>query len=288
MELDAKYYLILYALVFIAVGMVVLTLLFFLRNLSNKAQHKQIAILMSYLKNAQDELASLDRMKSSFINSITHEIRTPLNSINGFSSLLANNLDSLSQEERKSYVRAIRKSSDELASLIDDLVNLSSLTDNSIIIHKGDVFIGDIISDVVSRAQPRPGVEMKKIFYVSSNFIVNTDSTIVSQILMDLVGNACKFTYEGHVEVACNLVNNGHTLRISVSDTGPGIPVEKQEFIFQRFAKINEFNQGNGLGLYVSKKLAKVIKGDLTLDSSYTGGARFLLDVPVIEPEETA
>ena len=125
-----------------------------------------------------------------------------------------------------------------------------------------------------------PGVRLTFIPPVEQ-YILNTDKQRFKQILINLLGNAAKFTREGEIRLTFEIEPNLHQIRLSVTDTGCGIPIEKHPYIFDRFEKVNEFVQGAGLGLAISLLIAQLLKGSLFIDSTYTSGARFVFIHPI-------
>ena len=127
----------------------------------------------------------------------------------------------------------------------------------------------------------KKGVTLKFESDFDDSFTIHSDRNRVVQILFNLLTNACKFTDKGDITIRCSLSEEPDRMTISVTDSGPGVPPEKADEIFERFTKLDSFKQGNGLGLPICKLLAGTLGGEVLLDVSYTDGARFLLSLPL-------
>ena len=218
------------------------------------------------------------RMKSAFMASMTHELRTPLNAIVGFTSVLQALGDS---PERAEYVRIIRNSSDMLQRLINDIIEASSITDGEVTINPQDVNFATAFDDIcltLSQRVQEPGVEFQKE-NPYDNFYTVLDIGRVQQVITNFVTNAVKFTKTGHIKVGYRYENQG--LYLYCEDTGLGIPAEKQQMVFDRFVKLDEFVQGTGMGLAISKSIAERCGGKIGVTSEGTGkGSTFWIWIP--------
>lgn len=281
MDLDTKLIITVFFLVILIIGMLGFALVLVIKSYSNKVQNKSIAKMLTKMSQAQAEMEGVDKMKTNFINSITHEIRTPLNAINGFADIIANHPDMITEEERIEYVKAMRSSTDQLTGLINDLVNLSSINNEAMSVKWADTNVNQLLKEAKSKAKPKNGVAVAVASDVPDSLEIMTDRDIVLQILASLLDNACKFTNFGRIEISCEYAFHGQSVRIAVTDTGSGVPKHMEKSLFKKFTKGNEFDQGNGLGLYVSRKLARLIGGSLSHDPSYVTGARFFLVIPI-------
>lgn len=228
------------------------------------------------LRNAKTKAEQSSIMKSEFINNMSHEIRTPLNSIVGFSQVLSESND---KPEMKEYADIITKNSSDLLRLIHDVLDLSSLDQSEDIPYNIPDDINNSCNESIALASEfvKNGVELQ--FAPSClNLIINTNPNMVTKILTQLLHNAAKFTNQG--KITLDYVVADKQIIYSVTDTGIGIPEDKQEYIFERFAKINNFSQGTGLGLSLCKLIAEKLGGNLAVDKNYTGGCRFILALP--------
>ena len=238
------------------------------------SQNKQLA-----LERDRAEAASL--AKTAFIRSMTHEIRTPLNAISGFSQILLMDDAAISAEDRKEMGQRIIDGTRMLTSILDDLILISDYESRTEPSPLEDCFILSVIDQSVAAIQPllSDKVKIENRFSVAPDLMVKTNPTIVQNVLEKLLHNAAKFTQEGHITLTTDLANG--QLHFAVSDTGSGIPADKHEYVFERFAKIDSFSQGAGLGLTVARMLAEHLGGSLTIDSDYHDGAKFDFIIPI-------
>ena len=218
------------------------------------------------------------RMKSGFMASMTHELRTPLNAIVGFTSVLSAFADS---PERAEYVRIIRNSSDMLQRLINDIIDASSLTDGVISIKPEQVDFARLFDDICFTLQQR--IEKPEVQFWKDNpyksFVTTIDPGRIQQVLTNFLTNAVKFTKEGHIRLGYRYQNDG--LYLFCEDTGAGIPKDKQQIVFNRFVKLDEFVQGTGMGLAICKSIAESCGGKIGVDSDGAGkGSTFWLWIP--------
>ena len=239
------------------------------------------------LKTALDRAEESSRMKSAFINNMSHEIRTPLNAIGGFSTLLCQPGIDMSEEEKKNMQERISYNVDLITTIINEVLELSNseskkgLRPDS---DMSDVMINDLCRKLIdSRAQDSDeGVETRFTTNVADDFTVRTHPSTVNRILTHIYDNAQKFTEKGFIELRCEYVKTANEIRLSVQDTGVGIRLEDRDRIFDLFEKASgNFKEGIGLGLPISRRLARTIGGDITFDSEYTKGSRFILSIPM-------
>lgn len=242
---------------------------------------------------SKEKAEESDRLKSSFLANLSHEIRTPLNAIIGFSGILSDS--ELTEEERESYNLIIRRSSDTLLNLINDVIDFSKIEAGFIEVNFADI----PVSKIVSQVQDIFNLEDKKQHTGTEgdiNFIVNvptgfmetflhTDEIRLMQIIGNLINNAIKFTPKGIIEFGCNDSVPGKWIKFYVRDTGIGIKKENQTIIFQRFRKLEEENnklyRGAGLGLAISSELINLLGGHISVESEPGAGSIFSITVPV-------
>ena len=245
------------------------------KQLSEK--NKQLIRSQEDLKYAKEQAEEGSRMKSEFIQNVSHEIRTPLNSIVGFSQILSSYYGD--NEDTKEYAHIIEQNSTNLLQLINDVLDLSYLD--------GEQNIpAETIADITGVCQTcidlKPNVQL--IFTPErENFSMQTNPERISQVLMSLLQNAAKFTTHGSISLSYHIREEEKMILFSVTDTGIGIPIEKQESVFERFNKLDTFMPGTGLGLSISRLIAEKMGGSLTIDSTYTTGSRFILILPLKE-----
>lgn len=238
------------------------------------AQNKQLAI-------ERDRAEAASKAKTSFIQSMTHEIRTPLNAINGFIQLLNMPGVEMLEAERVDCCQRIEDNAHMLTKILDDLIFISDLESNNELPPAepclGITIIGqalDSVSQIVAE-----GVKLNSECTIPEDKMVNTYPQMIHTILNKLLDNAVKFTKEGTITL--RLCEEEGQLHFSVIDTGMGIPEDKKEFIFERFSKLDNFSQGIGLGLTISRMVAERLGGTLTLDTNNKQGSKFDLIIPL-------
>ena len=271
--------------------------------------HEGIASDITRISNTRRQLAEETkraedsvRMKSAFMASMTHELRTPLNAIVGFTSVLEALGDS---PERAEYVRIIRNSSDMLQRLINDIIEASSLSDGPVSIEPQEVDFAAAFEDIcltLSQRVQEPAVEFQKENPYDS-FVTTLDIGRVHQVLTNFVTNAVKFTKKGHIKVGYRYQESGvrsqetgdrsqetgdrsqetGNLYLYCEDTGLGIPKDKQQAVFERFVKLDEFVQGTGMGLAICKSIAERCGGEIGVNSEGEGkGSTFWMRIPCV------
>lgn len=220
-----------------------------------------------------------EKMKTAFLNSISHEIRTPLNGIQGFCELIL--ADEVDPELKPVIQETIATNVDLLTALIDDLLEISKLSSATGLLPKAPVSIEEICTRCMETEKQAHGKESVEYRIDDScrGFDFPTHQVYLSKVLANLLANANKFTTEGSITVCCRLTDNASRLLLTVTDTGKGIPAEKQEWVFHAFTKVDDFVPGTGLGLYVCREIVKRLGGAIYIDSSYTDGTRVVVEL---------
>lgn len=231
------------------------------------------------LRKARNVAEAASQMKTMFIQSMSHEIRTPLNSIVGFSQILGDRYQD--DPDTKIYASIIEENSNNLLRLITDVLELSDLDKTGWI--PADILtnINDccqLSADSIS-SDVQDGVQLS-FQPACEQLIVKSNPERIMQVLINLLHNAAKFTLKGSITLTYSVMENERKICFSITDTGPGIPLEKQEAIFDRFAKLNSYSQGTGLGLSICRGIAEKLGGSLKVDPKYTKGARFEFVIP--------
>ena len=258
----------------------ILGLYIYVRNL-RKSQRKD-RIMIAELTDANERARAADVAKTQFMRNMTHELRTPLNAISGFSQVLSMT-DDMSVQEKKEMAGYIVENTNIMTMLIDDIINSSAMDKNEYEVVMGDAECGQICRDSMATVEYRlqRGVRMRFKPSMPIPYKLKTDARRVQQVLINLLTNACKHTVKGEIRLGCSLTEVPGMLSFSVEDTGPGIPASEAEHIFERFVKLDSFVQGTGLGLSICRQIAQALGGSVYLDTEYTGGARFVFNVPV-------
>ena len=232
------------------------------------------------LREAKDRAEESSRLKSAFLANMSHEIRTPLNAIVGFSDVLS--AGGASEEEQRGYFEIIRTNSDLLLRLINDILDVSRLEADRVILSLESCNVVQICQQVVaSVAQARRSTN-QFLFECEREVVeMRTDVQRLQQVVINLLSNADKFTKEGTITLKLEPDTAGNVAVFSVTDTGCGIPLDKQKRVFERFEKLNEYVQGTGLGLSICKLTVEKWGGEIWIDSAYTNGARFMFTHPM-------
>lgn len=230
------------------------------------------------LKLALDKAQESDRLKTAFIRNISHEVRTPLNAINGFSQLLCSSDFELSQEERQDMKDRISKNAETLTDIFSEVLEMS---EGESLHSRSDVDVNTLCREMIEEQKKvnEKGLDIRYASSLPDDFKVHTNEPNVRLILRHLLNNAVKFTEKGGVTLKCEVI--GQQLVMSVADTGIGIEPDNRERIFDNFVKLDDYADGVGLGLSLSRRLARLLGGDVTYDYGYTGGARFLFTLPI-------
>jgi signal transduction histidine kinase len=238
------------------------------------AQNKQLAI-------ERDRAEAASKAKTSFIQSMTHEIRTPLNAINGFIQLLNMPGVEMQEAERVDCCQRIEDNAHMLTKILDDLIFISDLESNNELPPAEPCLCITIIGQALDSVSQivAEGVKLNSECTIPEDKMVNTHPRMIHTILNKLLDNAVKFTKEGTITL--RLCEEEGQLHFSVIDTGMGIPEDKKEFIFERFSKLDNFSQGIGLGLTISRMVAERLGGTLTLDTNNKQGSKFDLIIPL-------
>lgn len=269
----------------ILTGSILLVFIFIIIAIMLRKQRQEIALSTQKLEHLRTNAENATSAKSIFLSNMSHEIRTPLNALSGFSSLLTE--ENLDNETRRQCNEVILQNSELLLKLINDVIDLSSLEFGKIqfCINKHNVVnICQNVIDTVSKIKQTQAA----ICFITEleSMDIETDDARLQQVLINLLINATKFTSQGSIILELRKQSEQELL-FSVTDTGCGIPKEKQAAIFRRFEKLNENAQGSGLGLSICQLIIEHIGGKIWIDSDYTGGSRFFFTHPIRQSQST-
>lgn len=274
--------------ILLVLGFLLLRLFLRTRRLKDELLREKESLVASenQLRIVKENAEKANQMKTAFILNISHEVRTPLNAIVGFSELLGD--DSFPEEEKKRFAFTINHSAGLLMNLINDVLELSRLESGNFKFTIKEWDISAVCRELVDELKNKLHPDVELIYApASDSFLLRTDRFRLMQLLGHLLSNAIKFTRLGTITFSFVKDEESNSVRFVVTDTGCGIPDEMHKKIFERFEKLDEFQQGTGLGLAICQLVAARLKGTLTVDSSYTGGARFIFIHPCnLETEE--
>ena len=251
---------------------------------------KQYKDLEKKLNIVEEKAKESDRLKAAFLATMSHELRTPLNAVIGFSDLI---LDTDSIEEIHRYCKTINKSGHHLLSIIEDLFDISNIESGMVSLRKDIYDIIPILNDVykticLERTKSRKEHINIDLIYDKKldKLLIETDRTRLTQVLLNILKNAIKFTLKGSVKFGFELKEN--YIELFVKDTGIGIPEEKQNIIFEKFRQVDDSHTrkvgGTGLGLSICKKLVNLLGGKIWMESIIDIGSTFYLTIPYEKP----
>jgi signal transduction histidine kinase/CheY-like chemotaxis protein len=254
--------------------------------------NRGVIALYAELDEKADYLRRADELKSRFLSNMSHEFRTPLNAIRALTHVLVQGVDGSLTAEQHVQVGYIRKAADELAELVDDLLDLAKVEAGKVVVRPAEFDVSALFSSLRGMLRPLLLSESVSLVFEPATDLppLYTDEGKVSQILRNLISNALKFTEHGEVRVSVALSSDARSVAFSVADTGIGIAPEDQERIFQEFGQLDSRVQrkvrGTGLGLPLSRKLAQLLGGTLTVTSAPGVGSTFVAEIPVhyVEP----
>lgn len=229
------------------------------------------------LQVAKENAESANKLKTLFLQNISHEIRTPLNAIVGFSEIISKSADS----SMKKYANLIKSNSDYFLKIVNDVMEVAAL-DSGVTGEKAMCSINELCYQAIDQVkeEKKPGVEFDFVPWHNERSITVPRPLLLS-LVTNMLDNAFKFTEKGKVVLRCESIDDGNTIRITVTDTGPGIPLNEQESVFDRFVKLNHFSKGAGLGLSICRNVAKNMHGEIKIDPTYTDGCKIVFTFPV-------
>jgi signal transduction histidine kinase/CheY-like chemotaxis protein len=256
--------------------------------------NRGVVALYAELDEKADHLRRADDMKSKFLSNMSHEFRTPLNSIRALSRLLVDHTDGELNAEQAKQVGFIAKAADDLTELVNDLLDLAKIEAGKTEVRPVEFSVANLFSALRGMLRPLLVSEDVRLVFddVPATLMMYNDEGKVSQILRNFISNAIKFTEKGEVRVSASLDEDGRTATISVTDTGVGIRKEDQSVIFEEFTQVPNKLQGRvkgtGLGLPLCRRLARLMNGEVGVQSELGVGSTFSATLPVHFDERSA
>jgi signal transduction histidine kinase len=242
---------------------------------------ERIAVQQELIK-AKEKAEESDRMKSSFLGNMSHKIRTPLNTIVGFANLLSE--EELQAEEKENFINIIRKDTEQVLHLIDDMINLAKIDANQFDVNVKKCHVNKLFDNLSRYYQVHDKsntikFEVKSMLPDGKDVLV-TDEDKLNQVIDNLLNNAFKFTSSGIIELGYFINPVDNKMIMYVKDTGIGIADEHKSKIFNRFYQVNPMSEGTGLGLTISNSLVKLLNGKIWFDSTPGNGSTFYIEFP--------
>ena len=218
--------------------------------------------------------------KTQFMQDMSHQIRTPLNIVHGFSQILREDGETIPDNEKQQIVETMYVQTNALDYMVSKLLTASLIESHQSISTNDTVSCNELARETFDNASSliTPTIEMHLDSHVTDEFTINTNRHHLLIALTELLFNALHFTREGSVTMSIDATDN--SVLFTIEDTGPGIPTDKADFIFEKFTKLDMFTDGLGLGLFLCRRVVELMGGTLTLDSHYTDGSRFVMELP--------
>jgi signal transduction histidine kinase len=252
-------------------------------SLQDKTQ--ELAIVNGDLKQANSKLQELDKLKDEFVSLASHELRTPMTAIKGSISTILDGYAGEVSKESREFLTAAYNENDRLIRLVNNLLNISRIEAGRFTFSVIHIDMNKLAAGVVGNlemAAKEKGLYLKVDAFAGPAVVLG-DEDKVKEVLINLIGNALKFTHKGGVTV--NMKLDGKMLVTSVSDTGSGIAKEDQDLLFKKFSQVQgsyaKQTGGTGLGLYISKQIVEGLKGTIWLESKLGQGSSFKFSLPI-------
>jgi len=267
-----------------SIFLLVLTVLIIVLFLTAAVRLWDYAILYKKIKE-------VDQMKDEFISIASHELRTPVTGIRGYVSMILEGTFGKVSGKMEESLKIVENAASRLASLVEDLLNVSRIEQGQLAIEANPQDAGPIIKNIMAELSvqaKQKNLELKYQPHTEKLPLLNIDSDRFKQVLINLIGNGIKYTEKGQIEVTTQEKNNGKTLEIKIKDTGLGMSAQDRERLFQKFYRVQTEKTknitGTGLGLWITKQIIELMKGTIMIDSMEGVGTQVTLQFPVVHP----
>ncbi|MEI7663373.1 MAG: ATP-binding protein [Bacteroidota bacterium] len=269
---------------FLGMALVVFLLFFVFKNYNNQRKSNlRLQAAQKEIVEQKERAEQSERFKQQFLANMSHEIRTPMNAVMGMTSLL---IDNNPRDDQQQYLRGIKQSSDILLHIINDILDLSKIESGKMELEKMDFSLGETVGQVVETLKHKAdekGLALLADIGTDIPDVLLGDPVRLNQILMNLVGNAIKFTEKGSVRIRVSAAGSDNftsvKMRFSITDTGIGIPKDKLDTVFESFKQVNTSDSrkygGTGLGLTISRQLVELYGGEISIESEEGAGTTF-------------
>jgi signal transduction histidine kinase len=268
-------------IVFIGAGCIISVLVFHSRK--RKQYTKELEQKNKELTEARIEAEKAEDLKLSIMKNMSHEIRSPLNVISGFAQVIGNSEFQMTESLRAELAGMVQKSTDSITNILNELLDISDNGAKYGKVKYNEENLLAICHEAAEKCRKKvvPGIEVNVTSALPDDFMFTTNREELLKAMECILDNARKFTETGSITIESRMADNGNQLEISITDTGCGIEEGEEDLIFDHFYKSDKNKEGIGLGLTLARRIIYHLNGNLTLDTNYKNGARFLITLPM-------